>query len=92
MPADLESQSILFGGNEAFVAELYSRYLEKPDSVDPSWREIFDDLGGRTSVIGQISEEERAAEEKKKKANGHALPPDQAREAAQKSVRALMTR
>ena len=31
-----------FGINTGFVEELYARYLENPDSVDPSWRSYFD--------------------------------------------------
>ena len=41
--------SFLSGGNAAFIAELYARYLEDPGSVDPSWvpyfRELADDAG-----------------------------------------------
>jgi 2-oxoglutarate dehydrogenase complex dehydrogenase (E1) component-like enzyme len=29
--------SFLNGANATFVAELYSRYLERPESVDPEW-------------------------------------------------------
>src|SRR3546814_12289423 len=39
-----EELSFLFGGNAVFIAELYSRYVEDPDSVDPSWKSFFDDL------------------------------------------------
>jgi len=31
-----------FGINTGFVEELYAQYLENPESVDPSWRAIFD--------------------------------------------------
>jgi 2-oxoglutarate dehydrogenase E1 component len=31
-----------FGVNVGLVEELYSQYLENPESVDPSWREYFD--------------------------------------------------
>ncbi|MFN4088208.1 MAG: 2-oxoglutarate dehydrogenase E1 subunit family protein, partial [Alphaproteobacteria bacterium] len=36
--------SFLFGGNAVFIAELYSRFVEDPGSVDPSWKAFFDDL------------------------------------------------
>ena len=36
--------SILSGPNAAFIAELYARYVEDPDAVDPSWRQFFAEL------------------------------------------------
>jgi len=37
----LELDTVLFGGNATFVAELLSRYIADPNSVDPSWRSFF---------------------------------------------------
>ena len=34
--------SYLSGSNIDFIEGLYARYLEDPSSIDPSWREIFD--------------------------------------------------
>ncbi len=36
--------SFLSGPNAAFLAELYARYVEDPDSVDPAWRGFFAEL------------------------------------------------
>ena len=36
--------SFLNGANATFVAELYSRYLERPDSVDAEWGNFFSSL------------------------------------------------
>ena len=36
--------SFLSGPNASFIVELYARYIEDPDSVDPSWRRFFADL------------------------------------------------
>ena len=36
--------SPLYQGNETYVAELYQRFLEDPDSIDVGWREFFSDL------------------------------------------------
>ena len=36
--------SFLFGSNATFIAELYGRYLEDPQSVDPSWIPLFEEL------------------------------------------------
>jgi 2-oxoglutarate dehydrogenase E1 component len=36
--------SFLSGANATYIAELYERYLDDPDSVDPTWRAFFADL------------------------------------------------
>ncbi|HTT37397.1 MAG TPA: 2-oxoglutarate dehydrogenase E1 component [Burkholderiales bacterium] len=36
--------SYLFGGNAAFIEELYEQYLENPESVAPQWRRYFDQI------------------------------------------------
>ncbi|MCP5372134.1 MAG: 2-oxoglutarate dehydrogenase E1 component [Hyphomicrobiales bacterium] len=36
--------SMLSGSNATYIAELYSRYLDNPNSVDASWVSFFDDL------------------------------------------------
>ena len=36
--------SYLYGGNAAFIEDLYERYLGNPDEVDESWRKYFDHL------------------------------------------------
>lgn len=36
--------SALFGGNAAFIEDLYEQYLHDPESVDPLWRQRFDDI------------------------------------------------
>ncbi|MCZ7564104.1 MAG: 2-oxoglutarate dehydrogenase E1 component [Burkholderiales bacterium] len=38
------ASSYLFGGNAAFVEELYESYLDNPQSVPETWREYFDKL------------------------------------------------
>ena len=45
MSTKLETDSVLFGPNATFVAELLGRYLEDPDTVDPSWQSFFAELG-----------------------------------------------
>jgi 2-oxoglutarate dehydrogenase E1 component len=37
--------SFLSGPNAAFITELYARYAEDPQSVDPDWRAYFASLG-----------------------------------------------
>src|SRR5436305_14965682 len=43
--AILESTTFLSGANAPFIEELYSRFLENPESVEPSWRTFFNELG-----------------------------------------------
>jgi len=38
-------ETILSGTNLTFVAEIYSRFLTNPNSVDPSWAQFFNELG-----------------------------------------------
>jgi len=47
--ADLDS--ILTGSNADYVAELYSRFLSDPNSVDPSWKTFFSDLQDEGRVV-----------------------------------------
>ena len=44
MGSKIEQTSFLHGANATFVAELYAKFLENPDSVDPSWRDYFGTL------------------------------------------------
>ena len=36
--------SFLYGGNAAYLENLYARYQEQPDSVDADWRGFFSTL------------------------------------------------
>jgi 2-oxoglutarate dehydrogenase E1 component len=36
--------SFLFAGNQAYIAELYAKYLDDPGSVDRRWQEFFAEL------------------------------------------------
>ena len=39
---EFEASSNLYGSNAPYVEELYERYLADPNSVDASWRAVFD--------------------------------------------------
>ncbi len=39
---EFEASSNLYGSNAPYVEELYESYLSDPDSVDASWRGVFD--------------------------------------------------
>ena len=43
--AEQSSTSMLYGGNAAFVEDLYERFLADPNAVEPAWREYFSRLG-----------------------------------------------
>ena len=36
------ASTALYGGNAAFIEDLYERFLQDPESVDQAWRERFD--------------------------------------------------
>jgi len=41
------SQTVLSGANAEFLDELYARYAQNPESVDPAWRDFLEREGGR---------------------------------------------
>ncbi|MDP3383058.1 MAG: thiamine pyrophosphate-dependent enzyme, partial [Phenylobacterium sp.] len=47
----LAETSFLYGGNGAFVEDLYARWAEDPGSVEPSWRAFFASLHERAEEI-----------------------------------------
>ena len=53
---ELEQTAFLYGGNSAFIEDLYARYLEDPAAVDPSWRAYFDELGPETRALFELSQ------------------------------------
>ncbi len=49
--ADLDGATFLTGANAGFIAELYARFLEDPDTVDESWRRFFSEMGDDLSTV-----------------------------------------
>src|SRR5918997_6526581 len=43
--------SAMTGANAAFLADLYARWVERPDSVDPSFAELFDALNDDARAV-----------------------------------------
>jgi 2-oxoglutarate dehydrogenase E1 component len=41
---DIDGTTFLTGANAGFIAELYTRFLEDPRSVDESWRRFFSEM------------------------------------------------
>ena len=47
----LAETSFLYGGNAAFVEDLYAKWAADPNSVEPSWRAFFATLGDRADEV-----------------------------------------
>ncbi|WP_343313006.1 2-oxoglutarate dehydrogenase E1 component [Brucella sp. BE17] len=43
--------SFLYGGNADYIEELYARYEDDPNSVDPEWRDFFGKLGDNAEDV-----------------------------------------
>jgi len=48
---ELEQTGFLYGGNGAFLEDLYARWLTEPAAVDPSWRAYFEDFGPENRLL-----------------------------------------
>ena len=76
-----DSASFLYGSNATFIAELYSRYLADPDSVEASWRQFFAGLADDApSVLAELQGAAWAPNQTRIIGNGHdagsaPLPP-----------------
>ena len=53
MTAQLDTTSFLYAGNSAFIEALYAKYSADPNSVDASWRQLFEALGDDPSLVQQ---------------------------------------
>ena len=47
----LAETSFLYGGNAAFVEDLYAKWAADPKSVDASWQAFFGSLNDRTEEV-----------------------------------------
>ena len=45
--------AFLYGGNAAYIEQLYARYSEDPASVAPEWREFFASLKDETATVAE---------------------------------------
>ncbi|MGI9371393.1 MAG: 2-oxoglutarate dehydrogenase E1 component [Hyphomicrobiales bacterium] len=43
--------SFLYGGNAGFIEQLYARYENDPNSVDPEWQAFFAELGDEAESV-----------------------------------------
>ncbi|HZU91286.1 MAG TPA: 2-oxoglutarate dehydrogenase E1 component, partial [Stellaceae bacterium] len=49
--ADIDRTSFLSGNNAGFIAELYARFVEDPQSVDESWRRFFTETADDPAAV-----------------------------------------
>ncbi|MGE5271953.1 MAG: 2-oxoglutarate dehydrogenase E1 component [Thiohalocapsa sp.] len=49
--SEIERTSFLSGSNAEFIAELYARFLDDPESVDASWRQFFAGIGDDAAAV-----------------------------------------
>jgi len=103
MARQIDQDSFLSGGNAAFVAELFGRYVTDPGSVDDSWQRFFAGLGeDETAALADLRGASWAADLKAIAGNGSltaeelpgtataAAPVGDVRAATLDSIRALM--
>ncbi len=71
------SSSALYGGNAAFIEDLYEQYLQDPDSVSAEWRSRFDDIrqaAANETAHGPVRDNfERLARERPERRGGGAM-------------------
>ncbi len=97
--------SAMTGANAAFLADLYARWVDKPESVDPSFQELFAALGDDAVAVmqnatgaswaprprgGFAPEPEAPKADPKKAAAKSGVDPEAARQQVLDSIRALM--
>jgi 2-oxoglutarate dehydrogenase E1 component len=89
--ADIDGTTFLTGANAGFIAELYTRFLEDPNSVDASWRQFFSEIGDDVSTV--LAELRRPNWDAAAATNGLAAHPiidaERLRQATTASIRAL---
>lgn len=76
--ADQIATTALYGGNAAFVEDLYEQFLRDPAAIDPTWREYFAGLkaaangaAGSEVAHGEIRERLQARLQKPPSAGGN---------------------
>src|ERR1700754_347566 len=52
----LSETSFLYGGNSAFVEDLYARWATDPASVEPSWRAFFASLHDQADAVKKAAQ------------------------------------
>jgi 2-oxoglutarate dehydrogenase E1 component len=76
---EMLSNSYLFGANAPFIEQLYESYLADPASVEPRWRDYFEELqrieqGPRDVAHTPVQEAFIKLARERRGGNGHAAP------------------
>ncbi len=86
-----QSQTMMWGGNAAFIEGLYESYLADPASVDAEWRAYFDGLRGGAADRGHAAVQQKFYELGTQRRGGAVLPVPQGVSGAQQAAGALIT-
>ena len=92
--ADLDRTTFLNSGNIGFIADLYTRFLDDPQTVDESWRAFFSDMGDdRSTILTELRAPSWSEHAHRPPANGapaaQAVEDERLRHATSDSIRAL---
>src|SRR5271166_520782 len=92
--SDIDGTTFLTGANAGFIAELYTRFLQDPLSVDESWRRFFSEMDDDVSaVLGELRGPTWGKPAPRIVTNGaapaNAIGAEELRRAAGGSIRAL---
>ncbi|WP_019587171.1 2-oxoglutarate dehydrogenase E1 component [Deinococcus apachensis] len=86
-----QSQTIMSGGNAAFIEGLYEAYLADPQSVDAEWRAYFDELRGGAKETAHSAVQQAFYELGTQRRGQAILPVPQGVSGAQQAAGALVT-
>ncbi|MBB5235747.1 2-oxoglutarate dehydrogenase E1 component [Deinococcus budaensis] len=86
-----QSQTIMSGANAAFIEGLYEAYLSDPQSVDPEWRQYFDEVRAGARETAHSAVQQAFYELGTQKRGGVTLPAPQGVSGAQQAAGALIT-
>ncbi|UBV42226.1 2-oxoglutarate dehydrogenase E1 component [Deinococcus taeanensis] len=86
-----QSQTIMSGGNAAFIEGLYEAYLADPQSVDPQWRVYFDELRGGARETPHSAVQQAFYQLGTQRRGGTVVPVPHGVSGAQQAAGALIT-
>ena len=86
-----QSQTMMWGGNAAFIEELYEQYLADPQSVDSEWRKYFDEVRGGAKEVAHSAVQQAFYELGTQRRGGVVVPVQGGHSGAQQAASALTT-
>ncbi|MCP2015099.1 2-oxoglutarate dehydrogenase E1 component [Deinococcus sp. HSC-46F16] len=88
-----QSQTIMSGANAAFIEGLYEAYLADPASVDPAWRDYFDEVrgGARETAHSPVQQAFYQLGTQRRGGGGAVVPAPQGVSGAQQAAGAMIT-